>query len=89
MSSIKTTSILGTPIEFLKGVGPKKSDLLKTELQIFTYRYLLEHYPFRYIDKSQFHRISEIQSNDLPVQVKVKFKSLKAFSVGNNKRRKE
>tara|TARA_B100000768_G_scaffold182059_1_gene209056 strand:+ start:4822 stop:6945 length:2124 start_codon:yes stop_codon:yes gene_type:complete len=86
MSSIKTTSILGTPIEFLKGVGPKKADLLKTELQIFTYRDLLEHYPFRYIDKSQFHRISEIQSDELPLQVKGKFKSLKEVGVGNKKR---
>ena len=86
MSSIKQTSILGTPIEFLKGVGPKKADLLKTELQLFTYRDLLEYYPFRYIDKSQFHRISDIQSDVLSVQVKGKFKSLKESGFGNKKR---
>lgn len=86
MSSIQSTTILSTPIEFLKGVGPKKADLLKTELNIFTYRDLLEYYPFRYIDKSQFHKIREIISDALPVQVKGKFKSIKEVGFGKKKR---
>ena len=47
--------ILETPIDYLKGVGPKRADLLKKELRIFTYGDLLEHYPFRYIDKSMIY----------------------------------
>lgn len=49
-----------TPIEYLKGVGPVKAKLLKTELDIHTFGDLLLHYPFRYIDRSQFHKIRDI-----------------------------
>ena len=78
--------ILTTPIEFLKNVGPKKADLLKTELGIYTFRDLLEHYPFRYIDKSFFNKISEIISDQNFVQVRGKFKKIKESGLGRNKR---
>jgi len=58
-------AILDTPIEFLKGAGPQWAALLRTELDIHTYADLLQHYPFRYVDRSQFHRISEL-SEELP-----------------------
>ena len=51
---------LQTKIEFLKGVGPKKAEMLQKELGIFTFGDLLQHYPFRYIDKTKFHRIKDI-----------------------------
>ncbi|HEX8279335.1 MAG TPA: hypothetical protein VF540_11595, partial [Segetibacter sp.] len=44
-------SILDNPIEYLKGVGPLKADLLKKELGIFTFGDLLEHFPLRHIDR--------------------------------------
>ncbi len=53
-----------TPIEFLKGVGPKRASTLTAEMGIRTFADLLFQYPFRYIDRSQFHKVSEIQ-NDL------------------------
>lgn len=52
--------LLQTPIEFLKGVGPKRAELLKKELNIFTYKDLLYYYPYRHIDKSKVHRIIDI-----------------------------
>ena len=55
---------LDTKIEYLKGVGPKRSELLKKELGIFTYRDLLHYYPFRYIDKSKVYTIAEINSDE-------------------------
>ncbi|MFW5706964.1 MAG: ATP-dependent DNA helicase RecG [Bacteroidota bacterium] len=62
--------ILKTPIEFLKGVGPQKAELLKKELQIFCFEDLLNFYPFRYIDKSRFYKIREI-TEDMPyVQIR-------------------
>ncbi len=61
---------LDTPIEFLKGVGPQRADLLKNELGVFTFADLLHFYPFRYIDRSKFYTISEINP-DLPyVQIR-------------------
>jgi ATP-dependent DNA helicase RecG len=61
---------LKTPIEFLKGVGPQRAELLKKELQLFTFEDLLHFYPFRYIDKSRFYKIREI-TEDMPyVQIR-------------------
>ena len=57
--------MLDTPIEYLKGVGPQRAEMLKKELGIYLYRDLLSHYPFRYIDKTRFYKIREIQE-DLP-----------------------
>lgn len=59
-----------TPIEYLKGVGPQRAELLRKELGISTFGDFLRHYPFRYIDKSKFHRVAEL-NEDLPyVQLK-------------------
>ncbi|WP_026897259.1 ATP-dependent DNA helicase RecG [Daejeonella oryzae] len=57
--------ILKTPIEYLKGVGPQKADVLKKELGIYTYSDLLHFYPFRYIDRTRFYKINEL-NDDLP-----------------------
>ena len=56
----KTFSILSSPIEYLKGVGPLKADLLKKELGIFTFEDLLNHYPLRYIDRTKIEKIGSI-----------------------------
>ena len=64
--------ILDTPIDFLKGVGPFRSDLLKKELRIFNYGDLLMHYPFRYIDRSKIHTISELRESMPNIQLKGK-----------------
>lgn len=52
--------ILSSPIEYLKGVGPHKAELLKKELNIFTFGDLLEHYPLRHIDRTKLTPISEL-----------------------------
>ncbi|MBK7561912.1 MAG: ATP-dependent DNA helicase RecG [Chitinophagaceae bacterium] len=52
--------ILSSPIEYLKGVGPQRADLLRKELGIFTFGDLLEHYPFRHIDRTKINLISEL-----------------------------
>ena len=58
-----------TPIEYLKGVGPARAELLKQELSVFTFGDLLRHYPFRYIDRTHFHRIAEVQPEMEAVQI--------------------
>ncbi|MBK9418702.1 MAG: ATP-dependent DNA helicase RecG [Flavobacteriales bacterium] len=52
--------VLSTPIEFLKGVGPLRGELLRKDLNIHTFGDLIQHYPFRYVDRSVFHRIAEL-----------------------------
>lgn len=64
------SSFFETKIEYLKGVGPQKATLLNKELGIFNYGQLLQHYPFRYEDKTKIYTISELKK-DMPfVQLK-------------------
>lgn len=58
-------SDLDTTIEFLKGVGPKRAEILQKELGVYTYAQLLGYFPFRYIDRTRFYKISELNP-DLP-----------------------
>jgi ATP-dependent DNA helicase RecG len=51
---------LSNPIEYLKGVGPLRADMLKKELGIFTFGQLLDHFPYRYVDKTQVGTIAGI-----------------------------
>ena len=60
------TGILLSPIEYLKGVGPRRAELLKKELGIFSYDQLLNYYPFRYIDRTRFYKINELDP-ELPL----------------------
>ena len=59
-----------TPIEYLKGVGPQRAALLQKELRIFTFADLIQHFPFRYDDRTKFYSISELNEHMPFVQVK-------------------
>ncbi|MFT5723608.1 MAG: ATP-dependent DNA helicase RecG [Bacteroidia bacterium] len=72
---------LKTPIEFLKGVGPQRAELLQKELGIFTFNDLLYYFPFRYVDRTKIQRVSEL-SPDMPY-VQLKGKLLNIVVQGN------
>jgi len=78
--------ILDSPIEYLKGVGPTRGSLLNKELGIFTFRDLLMHFPFRYVDKTQFHRIRDLNEDSGNVQLKGILRRLSVEGVGRKKR---
>jgi ATP-dependent DNA helicase RecG len=63
------TSILNNPIEYLKGVGPLRGDLLKKELSIFTFADLLNHFPYRHLDKTKINLVKEINHQTEYAQV--------------------
>ena len=58
-----------SPIEYLKGVGPQRAELLKKELGIFTFGDLLDHFPYRHIDKTKVDLISSINPQTEYIQV--------------------
>ena len=61
---------LDNNITYLPGVGPKRAELLNKELAVFTYRDLLYYFPFKYIDRTKFYSISELDP-ELPfIQVR-------------------
>jgi len=72
-------NFLNTSIDYLKGVGPNRSDILKKEFQIFTYDDLLNFFPFRYIDRTKFYKISEIQKSNADVQIIGRFTDIYYF----------
>ncbi|RYY96179.1 MAG: ATP-dependent DNA helicase RecG, partial [Chitinophagaceae bacterium] len=61
---------MANPIEYLKGVGPQKADLLKKELGIFTFSDLLHHFPYRHVDKTRFSAIIDLTPANEYVQVR-------------------
>jgi ATP-dependent DNA helicase RecG len=77
---------LETNITYLQGVGPKRAELFNKELNIFTFRDLLYYFPFKYIDRTRFYKIAELDP-DLPfVQVKGKIRGYSTEGQGPGKR---
>lgn len=62
-------SKLQTPIEYLKGIGPQKAEVLKKEFDVFVFQDLLNIFPNRYIDKSSYRKISELREASVEVQI--------------------
>jgi ATP-dependent DNA helicase RecG len=81
-----STEFLLTPIEYLKGVGPQRGDLFKSELGIKTFQDLLNHFPFRYVDRTKFVKINEISSEEINVQLKARVTNVKEAGEGRVKR---
>lgn len=81
-----STEFLSTSIEYLKGVGPQRGDLFKSELGIRTFEDLLNHFPFRYVDRTKFTKINEISSEEIHVQLKITIADVKEVGTGRAKR---
>ena len=78
--------LLDTNITFLPGVGPKRAELLNKELFVFTFRDFLYYFPYKYIDRTRFYKITELDP-DLPfVQIKGFIKGYYAEGHGKGKR---
>ncbi|MEO0311466.1 MAG: hypothetical protein RIQ89_1123 [Bacteroidota bacterium] len=64
------SDFLNQEITYLKGVGPQRALILSKELEIKTYKDLIEHYPFRYVDRSKFYKIAELSDSFPYIQVR-------------------
>ncbi len=80
-------NLLQTPIEYLKGVGPNRGELLRKELGIFKYGDLVNFYPNRYIDRTRYYKINELQNTISEVQIVGKIIHIKTVEFGKNKKR--
>ncbi|HEY0262572.1 MAG TPA: ATP-dependent DNA helicase RecG [Chitinophagales bacterium] len=81
-------SLFKSPIEYLKGVGPQRGETLRVELGVSTFDDLLHYFPYRYIDRSQFHKIRDINDNTQFIQIKGKIEGFKIEGIGRVKRLK-
>ncbi len=79
--------LLQTPIEYLKGVGPQRGELLRKELGIHRYEDLINFYPNRYIDRTRYYKINELQNNPAEVQIIGKIINVKTVEFGKAKKR--
>lgn len=73
-------------IQFIAGVGPKRSEQLKKELGIVTIEDLIYYFPYKYIDRTKFYKISEINSESFYVQIRGKIVSIETVGMKNKPR---
>ena len=78
--------VLNTPIEFLKGVGQSRAEILKKELGITTFEHLLTYYPYKHIDRTRFFKINAVHQELPHVQLIVRFKSKEILGEKQSKR---
>lgn len=79
--------LLQTPIEYLKGVGPQRGELLRKEVGIHKYEDLLNFYPNRYIDRTRYYKINELNNNPAEVQIIGRIINIKTVEFGKAKKR--
>ena len=79
-------NFLQTPITYLKSVGPNRAEVLQKELGIHTYRDLLQLFPNRYLDKTQYYKINQLQANGADIQIVGKIIHLKSVEQKRGKR---
>ncbi|WP_339921466.1 ATP-dependent DNA helicase RecG [uncultured Flavobacterium sp.] len=80
-------NLLLTPIEYLKGVGPNRGELLRKELGIHKYKDLINLYPNRYIDRTRYYKINELQNNVAEVQIIGKIINIKTVEFAKGRKR--
>ncbi|MFA5970856.1 MAG: ATP-dependent DNA helicase RecG [Lentimicrobiaceae bacterium] len=81
-----SVDLLQTPIEYLKGVGPKRGELLRKDAGVSTYYDLMTYYPFRHVDRSRFMPIGEINSENVYLQIRGKVEDVQLIGLGRSTR---
>lgn len=84
--SRRNDNILASPIEYVKGVGPQRAELLKKELEIFTFKDLLEHFPFRHLDRTTITPIRDLSFSSDFVQIRGKITGVEINGVKRTRR---
>ena len=79
-------NLLNTPIDYLKGLGVNRSDLIKKELKIFNYKDLVNLFPNRYIDKSKYYKIKDLPKFSCDVQIIGEISEINEIGIGRKKR---
>lgn len=82
-----SNNLLQTPIEYLKGVGPQRGELLRKELGIHRYEDLINFFPNRYIDRTRYYKINQLQKTESEVQIIGKIINIKTVEFGKSKKR--
>ncbi|MCC8361214.1 ATP-dependent DNA helicase RecG [Salinimicrobium sediminilitoris] len=79
-------SLLQTPIDYLKGIGPNRAEILRKEIGVHTYGDFLNFFPNRYLDKTRFYKIAQLEKNTSEVQIVGKIVHLRTVEQKKGKR---
>ena len=80
------SNFFNTKLEYLRGVGAQRAQLLGKELGLFTYGDLIQRYPFRYLDRTQFYNVVDLHDDMQFVQVKGVLRGREVIGEGPKKR---
>ena len=81
--ALQNSNSLDTPIQFIKGVGPKRAKVLES-LNIFTIKDLLYYFPRKYLDRTSLSTIGSISEGDeVNLVGRVKSVNLRRMKKGN------
>ncbi len=80
------SELLDSEIKFLPGVGPKRAELLGAEADIHIFRDLIYYFPYKYVDKTRFYKVRELDTDMQYVQVKGKIRRFTTEGVGKGRR---
>jgi ATP-dependent DNA helicase RecG len=80
------TGLFSQEIKYLAGVGPKRAELLQEELQITTFGDLLYYFPYKYVDRTRFFTIRELNAAQAYIQVRGRFLNLAVTGIKGGKR---
>jgi len=80
-------NLLQTPIEYLKGIGPSRGELLRKELNIHRYGDLMNLFPNKFIDRTRYYKINQLQGTTAEVQIVGKIIHIKIVEFGKNQKR--
>ncbi len=80
------SSLLDTAVTYLRGVGPKRAELLEKELGVRTFGDLLWQLPHRYVDKTVFHKIRDLRDTDAEVQLRGVLRRVEVTGRGSKRR---
>ena len=78
--------MIDSSLEYLKGVGPQRASFLNEELGLKTLKDLIYFFPYRYIDRTKFHKINEIDNTNLDIQLLGSVKEVQEHGFGRKKR---
>ncbi|MDP4272603.1 MAG: ATP-dependent DNA helicase RecG, partial [Bacteroidota bacterium] len=79
-------NLASNELKYLTGVGPKRAEMLNKELSILTFEDLLYYFPYKYIDRSKFYTIRELQSDTAYIQLKGKITRFEKIGTGPSQR---
>ncbi len=80
------SELLDSEIKFLPGVGPKRAEMLQAEAGIFTFRDLIYYFPYKYIDKTRFYKVKELDTDMQHVQIRGKIRRFSTDGTGPGRR---